>query len=449
MTFSIIQKSQLEGADRIDAEYYQPEYLLISELLRRQKTQILKNLSNFIKKGIFDLSPDNYRSSGIPFIRTTSIKDPLLDLEEIVFLEAGTHQKNHSTSLQSGDLVFTKIGANIGDLSLLPSDFYEYNFSQNVAGVSVNKKAINFHYLFTYLLSKYGRKQIERRQMISGQGKLELEDLRNLQIVIPSLVFEREIESLIVESQRTKQLSIELYQNAEHLLLEKLGLKDFQTPQDLSYIVNYSDTKKVERVDADYFQPKYEFLVNKLGKKKELFKFADRINTSFKIEPDKEYNYIEIGDVNVGTGEVVFNKVVGKELPANAKIKICGGELIISKVRPTRGAIAIIPDEFNKDFVVSGAFSVFNLASPAKEFLQVVLRSLIGKLQMERPTTGTSYPTITDQDMENLWIPSVKVETQQKIADLVRKSHGARKKSKELLEEAKRKVEEMIEKGGD
>ena len=51
--------------------------------------------------------------------------------------------------------------------------------------------------------------------------------------------------------------------------------------------------------------------------------------------------------------------------------------------------------------------------------------------------------------MENLWIPSVKVETQQKIADLVRKSHGARKKSKELLEEAKRKVEEMIEKGGD
>lgn len=36
---------------------------------------------------------------------------------------------------------------------------------------------------------------------------------------------------------------------------------------------------------------------------------------------------------------------------------------------------------------------------------------------------------------------------QQKIADLVVKSHEARKKSKELLEEAKRKVEEMIESG--
>lgn len=34
------------------------------------------------------------------------------------------------------------------------------------------------------------------------------------------------------------------------------------------------------------------------------------------------------------------------------------------------------------------------------------------------------------------------------MSDLVKKSNEARKKSKELFEEAKRKVEEMIEKGG-
>ncbi len=34
----------------------------------------------------------------------------------------------------------------------------------------------------------------------------------------------------------------------------------------------------------------------------------------------------------------------------------------------------------------------------------------------------------------------------EKIADLVQKSHEARKKAKELLEEVKQKVEEMIEK---
>lgn len=34
-------------------------------------------------------------------------------------------------------------------------------------------------------------------------------------------------------------------------------------------------------------------------------------------------------------------------------------------------------------------------------------------------------------------------------AELVRKSHEARKRSKKLLEEAKRKVEEMINRGSD
>ena len=52
------------------------------------------------------------------------------------------------------------------------------------------------------------------------------------------------------------------------------------------------------------------------------------------------------------------------------------------------------------------------------------------------------------QGIKDILIPILPKPTQQKIANLVRQSHGARKKAKELLEEAKRKVEEMVEKGG-
>ena len=272
-----------------------------------------------------------------------------------------------------------------------------------------------------------------------------LQDLSNVLIPDFSESAQEKIALIVKSSYETGESSKNLYEQAESLLLEELGLKDFIVPNDLSYIVNYSDAEKVDRVDADYFQPKYDYLINKLGNKKRLSEFATKINPSIRIEPNKEYNYIEISDVNVGSGEVIFNRITGKELPANAKVKISGGELIISKVRPTRGAIAIIPGEFNQDFVASGAFSTFIINSPSREYLQVVLRSFIGKLQMERPTTGTSYPTITDEDVENILIPNLKIEIQQKISNLVKKSHEARKKSKELLEEAKRKVEEMIE----
>ena len=176
---------------------------------------------------------------------------------------------------------------------------------------------------------------------------------------------------------------------------------------------------------------------------------ASRDDEVIKIKPEVEYKYIEISNINVANSEITTNLLVGKYLPVNAKMKISGGELLISKVRPTRGAIAIVPGSWSENYVASGAFSVFNIDSPMKECLQVILRSLIGKLQLEKPTTGTSYPIVTDEDIENVLIPILPKEIQQKIAELVKKSHEARKKSKELLEEAKRKIEEMIEKGGE
>jgi len=53
----------------------------------------------------------------------------------------------------------------------------------------------------------------------------------------------------------------------------------------------------------------------------------------------------------------------------------------------------------------------------------------------------------TSEQIKRLQIPILPKSTQQKIADLVRKSHEARKKAKELLDEARHKVEEIISKG--
>src|SRR3989344_5772023 len=160
ITYSIIKKSELEGAYRLDAEYYQPEYLELTKKIEHRNHKILSEVSVSIKKGIFDLNPDNYRDGGIPFIRTSEINDPLIDFSSTVYLDHEVHARNKSTTLHSGDIVFTKIGANIGKVALLPAVFKEYNFSQNVAGVRVSKNLIFPGYLLAYLLSRFGILQI-------------------------------------------------------------------------------------------------------------------------------------------------------------------------------------------------------------------------------------------------------------------------------------------------
>lgn len=447
MNFSIIQKSQLEGAHRLDAEYYQPEYLQIGKLLF-SSPNLLSLCTKITDFGAYSqMNFVKYSDSGVRFLRNQDVGEVSIENSEPIFIPLETYKKL-SLKLEEYDLVIPRVGT-LGNAAVVQNNHLPASANQNLAQIKPNLEKIDPYYLAVFLSSKFGRKQFERLATGNVQPWLNLSQINSLKVFISSPQMQNDIKKIIFESLQNLVLSKQLYSNAEDLLLEELGLKDFKDQEDLTFVVNFSEVEKAKRLDADYFQSKYESLVNKLGSKKRLSEFAKRVNTPVKIVPDKQYNYIEISDVNVESGEIVFNIITGKELPANAKIKVSGGELIISKVRPTRGAIAIIPQEFTDDFIVSGAFSVFKVDYPTREYLQVVFRSIIGKLQLERPTTGTSYPTITDDDIENMWIPDSSFNLQQKIADLVRKSHEKRKKSKELLEEAKSKVEEMIEKGSD
>jgi len=90
-------------------------------------------------------------------------------------------------------------------------------------------------------------------------------------------------------------------------------------------------------------------------------------------------------------------------------------------------------------------FVVLDVAPPVREFLQVYLRSTIGRALLEQPCKGTSYPTIEDADVRALPIPTIAIQTQERISELVSRSHLARQEAKALLEKAKRAVEIAIE----
>lgn len=439
ITFSIIQKSQLEGANRLDPEFYCAVSMINDNFVLGEEA------IQFIQYGTSEEL--NEEGKGFPVLRLNEFDEVYIE-KPAKFCNKITATEFENLRLKQNDVLVCRTNGNpklVGKAAIVMNN-EDSAFASYLFRVRPNLNIINSSTLVIFLNSKFGRQQIEKYLMPSIQSNFSPAKFREIKIPIFPIEYQNEIEGLVSKAYTQSLDSKRLYVAAENLLLEELGLNDFKLENDLSYIVNFSDVKTIGRMDTDYFQPKYQGIINKIGKKKRISEITKRLTGMTKIISGLEYRYIEISDVNAGNCEVTFNKILGKELPANAKITLNGGELIISKVRPTRGAIAIIPQEYNENFIASGAFSVFKADSPTREYLQVVLRSIIGRLQLERPTTGTSYPTITDEDVENVWIPDLSLEIQQKIADLVQKSHEARKKSKELLEEAKRKVEEMIEK---
>ena len=448
MTYSIIKKLGLEGAHRLDAEYYQPEYLNFEQTVKQSGTyKLWRDIEGKFITGPFgsEFNVENYVIVGkYRYVRGKDVKEFFLLDDDNVYIPEKDFERLKKYSLNEGDILVSVVGT-LGDTAIVDKSNLPAIFS--CKSTAFRTAAINPHYFLAYLNSKYGQGFLERSVRGTVQTGLNINDLKDLPIYIPSLERQHEIGLIVIASKRELENSKSLYSQAENMLLEELGLKNFKADEESWSIVNFSDVEIAGRIDAEYFQPKYGKLMSLIRANKgiALGQIAKRIKKRVKIIPNVNYGYTEISDINAGNGDVSFNLVEGKELPANAKIKIEGGELLISKVRPTRGAITIIPDSWSKNHIASGAFSVFGIVSPMREYLQVVLRSMIGKLQMERPTTGTSYPTITDQDVENLIIPILSKPIQQKIADFVRQSHDARKKAKELLGEAKRKVEEMIE----
>jgi len=161
---------------------------------------------------------------------------------------------------------------------------------------------------------------------------------------------------------------------------------------------------------------------------------------------ENSYPYIEIGDVNIGNATAEHNIISTEDLPDNAKIKVEAGDILVSKVRPNRGAVTIVKDIPN--LIVSGAFCVLRSTKAySPETLLVLLRTAIYKEWLLKWNVGTSYPVIKDKDVYNLPIPLLPEPIQQQISAKVKESFALREQSKQLLKAATRAVEIAIEEG--
>lgn len=87
--WSVIQKSQLECAIRLDSEYYQPEYLTLMDSLKKKPTVQLNSIA-FVTDGIHaSIDYDNKVISGA--YRLSIYKIIILTYQQILlFLKTST-----------------------------------------------------------------------------------------------------------------------------------------------------------------------------------------------------------------------------------------------------------------------------------------------------------------------------------------------------------------------
>jgi len=446
VSYSIIQKSQLEGGLRLDSEFYHPE-----------KLGAMEKLSKF---GISAIS-ENFRNVKETFnpvrhqLATTPAR--VFDLSDVgsFLLEAGTRvEKSDEVGsakkiIRQNDVLISRLRPYLKEVS-----FVGFNNVQKLASTEFvvlrKKKESKFppEALFAFLITD----EVQRILFWSQGGTEHPRFSENLLLglKLPKLS-EKTAESIadnVNDAYKNYLNSQNLYSQAEELLLEELELKDFEVEDDLSYIVNLSEIKSSHRADAEYFQPKYDKLVEKIKKYGAvlLLNIVQNVAARFnaKSQPDKIFQYVELSNITSSVGTIDgFSEVSGSEAPSRAKRALKPNDVILSSVEGSLEKVALVGKE-QDGYLASNGFFQFRSKDILPEVLLVLAKSFVLQMQFEKQTAGTILTAVPKEAVKNIVVPKLNKSTQQKIADLVQKSHEARSKAKQLLEQAKSKVEDLI-----
>ena len=264
MNYSIINYLNLEPISlRFDAEYYRPIFLDVERKLKTKQWDYLVNLSESIKSfGAYSLCNQvEYKDKGIPFLRCKDIKNGFIDFSDVLFIDENANQLLWKSEVIPKTVLFTMSGT-VGNLAIATEDLeYPLNSNQDIAKIIVNEK-LNPYYLCTFLQSSYGEIQITRQPVGSVQQHIFLWQLERLIIPLFDSKFQSFIETTYNISLKLKKEAGTKYYLALSLLLSELGLSDWKPKKQLSFVRNYSETQKAERFDAEYFQPRYEEIVD-------------------------------------------------------------------------------------------------------------------------------------------------------------------------------------------
>ena len=436
---------------RIDAEYYQKEYIFEDNSLQKFKVDLLGNHS-FVtdgQHGYYEADPN----SNIRMLAAKNCKDYFANTIDSMPLAKWVDDKNKRSSLQNGDIILSTRGS-VGCCAIVYEEVLPANINQDVARIKLlNTNDLIPEFIIAYLNCKYGQHWMLRNQTGMVQQGLPLDKVRAIPIPFLEKLFQVRIEQIVKSAHSNLQQSKSLYSEAEDILLSELSLKGWHSSNSPINIKQLKGSFLTSgRLDAEYYQSKYDDLFSQLSKY-ECDTIKDIAHIKKSVEPgseayqDKGIPFVRVSDMT-------------KFGISNPNIFLSPNDFDLKELQPKKNTILLSKDgsvgiaykvEKDMDCITSGALlhlSIFN-EEYNPDYLTLVLNSIVVQMQAERDSNGAIIQHWKPSEIEQVIIPKLPKPIQDTISAKIQESFALKAESKRLLEEAKIMVEKEIEKGGE
>ena len=430
---------------RIDSSFYTKEP-------KRNPDLIYAKICEHLISSQYGISIEmNTDSVGYPIYRMNEIHDMLCDLDVDKCADI-TQAEYDRFALKDRDVLFNRTNSFewVGRTGIYyQNDDIQRTFASYLVRLNP-KDSILPEYLCAYLNCKYGEWDVKRRARQSiNQTNVNPEEVKEIEIPILNIDLQRKIQECFTQANSLRILLQKAYSDAELILYNELGISQIAAADVNVSQKRFSDFVNSGRLDAEYYQPKYDDLFSRLSKF-ETKRLGDIVQIRKSIEPGSEAYQ------NKG---IPFMRVSNL-----SKFGFSDTEIHLSPdeygdvIRPKQNTILLSKDgsvgiaykvEQDMNVITSGA--ILHLTITDNEFmpdyLTLVLNSVIVGMQAERDAGGSIIQHWKPSEIENVIIPKLSQEIQQEITNKAKESFALRRESKRLLNLAKTAVETAIEQG--
>ena len=353
-----------------------------------------------------------------------------------------------SLKLKKNDVLICRTNGNpkyVGKAALV-MEASDYAFASYLFRLSTNEK-IRSATLVAYLNSRVGRLEIEKYSIVSNQANFSPAKFREITVPLFVKDFEDRIEEIFGRSWSAHKFAQKAYKEAEQLLLEETNLEGDKNTYETISVRNLGDVVAENRFDAEYWQPKFDPLIKKLGEN------GQRLGSQCKVVKSGAMEYDPNGCFKVLKTKQLKNRFIdnkGSIDKTNKGTEIENGDLLFASMGVgSLGKIDIFySDLYEGQYVIdSTLFLLKELKGITPECLLTLLRLKPYQELIYRYIVGSSgIISISKDNFENLPIPVISNLVQKNVTDLVREYHLEQAEAERLLEKTKRAVEIYIEK---
>ncbi|HDZ4981400.1 TPA: restriction endonuclease subunit S [Campylobacter jejuni] len=387
---------------------------------------------------------------------THSLGNFMIDVEPTQ--EIGSNKKEAI----KGDFVISRLRSYLKEMAVIQSKNFKQLLSTEYLVYRPKTNLLSSNTLLAFSLSRIVQTILNYSQYGTEHPRFYEFVFNEMPIPKCLLLMNTEIDSIMNKAYEVLEQSKIFYKKAEETLYLELGLDPKNPLQSLldsktnnptnSLNISIRTLKesflKTGRLDSEYYQSKYEDIEKFIKSYPNGYdSFSSIINnkdTNFTPKNNENYSYIELA--NIGNNGNISEPIsdLGKNLPTRARRIVSKGDVIISSIEGSLSSCALITQEFDKHLVSTGFF-VLNSKLLNGETLLVMFKSQIFQEYLKKFPSGTILCAINKEELSKILIPTIDPTTQEKIAKYIQESFNLRKKSKQLLDNAKIKVEEQIQ----